>query len=320
MYHYNKLNYKSKQIYNIILKALQEHRSKIHIKERVDNHLNIKNIVTAINLDNPLLFYVDFRTFSMRLSSTQTTLIFRYLHTEGQIENNISELQNTINKFEKVKRLCLIEKEITIHNALAKRIVYNNYPKKYDEYHTVVGALIYKKAACDGYSKAFKVICDYCEIPCIVITGKLKKENNQWESHAWNMVKINNAWHHVDLTCDEVMDFSKKIVLCDYFNIGDSEISRTHKWNTTYYPPGITGAFEFRCQTDNYADIEKYIISRIQNNMQTLRLKFSSSTNKHNLDYLRLTSKILTKNNINFTKIEGCYNETLEFATIHVTI
>ena len=25
MYHYNKLNYKSKQIYNIILKALQEH-------------------------------------------------------------------------------------------------------------------------------------------------------------------------------------------------------------------------------------------------------------------------------------------------------
>ena len=124
MYHYNKLGPKSKVIYDNILSALQKYQTKIYIKEIVDNTIDIKAIVSAVNLDNPLLFYVDFRTFSMRLSSTQTTLIFRYLHTEGQIENNISELQNTINKFEKVKRLCLIEKEITIHNALAKRIVY----------------------------------------------------------------------------------------------------------------------------------------------------------------------------------------------------
>lgn len=318
MFHYNKMDVRSKFIYRTILTALQKHQTKIHIKEAVDDAMTIQKTVEAIHLDHPLLFYVDFSSFSMRVSMEQTTLTFRFLYTEDQIQEKTNALHEVIAKFGKIQHRASLEKEIIIHNALAKRLMYHRCAE--EDSHTVVGALLHKRAVCDGFAKAFKAICDACGIECIIVVGALRAERERKELHAWNMVNIDQHWHHVDLTGDEVVTLFEEIVLCDYFNVGDCDIARTHTWDEDYYPAATTGCYAFRCQAESLTEAERYIVSRIQNHSYTLRLKVPSTARDGPRDCLRVVECILKRNRIRFKKIKGCYNESLKLATIYVMV
>lgn len=55
------------------------------------------------------------------------------------------------------------------------------------------------KTVCDGYAKAFKMICDANNIPSLVVCGYTGKGYR--EGHAWNYVLMeNNRWYAVDIT------------------------------------------------------------------------------------------------------------------------
>lgn len=53
------------------------------------------------------------------------------------------------------------------------------------------------KVVCGGYSKAFKMVCDYYEIPNAIVYG------DAGEYHTWNLVLIDGFWYMVDLTWDD---------------------------------------------------------------------------------------------------------------------
>ena len=49
-------------------------------------------------------------------------------------------------------------------------------------------------SVCDGYARAFKMICDYCGVPCLYV-------GSTYDDHAWNMVQLENGnWYGVDVT------------------------------------------------------------------------------------------------------------------------
>ena len=50
---------------------------------------------------------------------------------------------------------------------------------------------------CDAYSKAFKMLCDRCNIPCVLVTG-MAYANGHSEYHMWNQVMLNGNWYGVD--------------------------------------------------------------------------------------------------------------------------
>lgn len=70
----------------------------------------------------------------------------------------------------------------------------NQYPDAYESY----GALVNGKAVCEGYAKAFKLLCDRAGIPCVLVGGKANGGD-----HMWNYVMIGNTWYLVDLTFDD---------------------------------------------------------------------------------------------------------------------
>lgn len=62
-----------------------------------------------------------------------------------------------------------------------------------------------KEAVCDGYSRLFKVLCDYAGIRCEIITGyartNIDKMGSQFKSnHRWNAVLLDSAWYLLDAT------------------------------------------------------------------------------------------------------------------------
>ncbi len=92
-------------------------------------------------------------------------------------------------------------KVLAAHNLIAAQARYNYTPeteiaKKLT--HSAYSALIagdQYEPVCDGYSKAFKLVCDMLRVPCILVSSK---------DHMWNNVKMDDGrWYNVDLTWDD---------------------------------------------------------------------------------------------------------------------
>ena len=84
-------------------------------------------------------------------------------------------------------------------------------------YHNIAGALIDYVAVCEGYSKAFKLLCDKAGIPCVLASGNIYSNSLQ---HMWNCVQIDGNWYAVDLTWDD----KDNKVYYDYFLVGSSSV------------------------------------------------------------------------------------------------
>lgn len=85
--------------------------------------------------------------------------------------------------------------------------------------HTAYGCLIEGKALCEGYSRAFKLLCNKADIECELITGEANGE-----SHMWNCVNIEGKHSYVDVTWNDREDDCKYL----YFNITDNQLSHDH--------------------------------------------------------------------------------------------
>lgn len=100
------------------------------------------------------------------------------------------------------------------------------------ESHTVYGVLVEGVAVCDGYAKAMKYLLEPLDIETIIVNGKSKGMN-----HAWNIVKIEDEYYHIDATWnDPVTEDGQDIIVYDYFNLKDEDIAKTHSWNKDKYP------------------------------------------------------------------------------------
>ncbi|MDR0509130.1 MAG: hypothetical protein LBG63_04850, partial [Candidatus Methanoplasma sp.] len=89
--------------------------------------------------------------------------------------------------------------------------------------HEAYGALVDPQhyAVCDGYSKAFLLLCEKEKIECVVVLGTAVASN--MENHAWNYVKMDDGeWYAVDVTWND--DSSNA-----YFLLGGEKFFTTHQ-------------------------------------------------------------------------------------------
>ena len=57
---------------------------------------------------------------------------------------------------------------------------------------------------CEGYARAFKLICDALDIPCVLVSGRAGVTESNREPHMWNYVRIeDDKWYAVDVTWDD---------------------------------------------------------------------------------------------------------------------
>ncbi len=142
-------------------------------------------------------------------------------------------------------------KLMLIHDWLITNCVYNSYAAAniaYSDYDylpwsplsSLLGAA---DPVCEGYARAFKLVCDALGIPCILVDG--------WAGgggHMWNQVKLGGKWYAVDATWDDtaVNGISAKISgyeKHDYFLVGSGTFdsnqrafSETHTVNGERMP------------------------------------------------------------------------------------
>ena len=73
-------------------------------------------------------------------------------------------------------------------------------------------------------------------IECEIVTG-----SGRGESHAWNLVKMEDGWYHVDVTWDDPIPDVEGKVSYLYFLKNDAYMAKDHVWN-----------HEISCTKDTY--------------------------------------------------------------------
>ncbi|WP_242875008.1 MULTISPECIES: Ig-like domain-containing protein [Clostridium] len=156
-----------------------------------------------------------------------------------------------------------VDKELAIHDYIVANTdyateVYNNNTNVSDDVYTAYGVLIDRKAVCEGYARAFKIMCDLESIPCRFIA-----DYNPLD-HAWNEVKLDDGnYYQVDTTWDDPVKYDSvnnlyvpgDSVEHTYFNLSDKQIFSDHpisqsEWATYNNPQANIDSSEFYAVAD----------------------------------------------------------------------
>ncbi len=226
-HHYNRLENIEKHAYNEILSSIYDMPEKISIPAIDSEQFN--KVFSALLCDNPDLFFVGRKcTLTSHFLATDCSIEYiidkdeyseRKAELDGVCEKILSSLTNPEDEWQ-------TEKEI--HDYIVKNCEYKIVESEH-VYSSAYGALVNGEAACEGYSKAAKLLLDTAGIENSVVSGISLDFDGEQDPHMWNAVKINGSFYYLDCTWDDpVSNDGKEYVTYSYFNVSDDMIASTH--------------------------------------------------------------------------------------------
>lgn len=112
----------------------------------------------------------------------------------------------------------------SIHDYICN---FTNYDLEADFCSSAVGAIVQPGVVCEGYSKAFKLICDRLDIPCVLIFGNFNSEKRT--AHMWDYVQMEDGkWYAVDVTWDDLDGKNGLELKYEYFLKGSEFFNNNH--------------------------------------------------------------------------------------------
>lgn len=157
-------------------------------------------ISSLIYYESPELFHFNSFSYSYYSSGIVAYIKPVYKYTAAQYPTMLNDMKSAANKLlEGVKdnpNLSDVEKALILHDRLAIWTEYDTDLSTGDQMYTAYGILADREGVCMGYALAYDYLLEQVGI-----------ENYYCRSsalnHAWNIVKINNKWYHVDVTHDD---------------------------------------------------------------------------------------------------------------------
>lgn len=103
---------------------------------------------------------------------------------------------------------------------------------------------------CEGYARAFKVLCDKAGIPCVLVSGNADNGSGTPEAHMWNYVQIDGKWYAVDVTWNDpsvqgvtgaVSNHEREdyLLVGSNTSIGEKEFATSHVMTNTVTENGV---------------------------------------------------------------------------------
>lgn len=224
-YYYDQLNKEQQRAYYAIKEGLSNLQDSFAVP--MMSRKELSDIYFMIRMDWPEIFYSV--TFSYRhyTNSTVVEMIPQYLFSKDKIREHRQAMTSRINKLARqTEELDEKNKVLFIHDFLVKNVRYDKLKKEYS--HEIIGALGNGVAVCEGIAKAVKVLCDRLNIWCIIALSEANPEKGIKYRHAWNVVKLNGQFYHLDVTFDNTLS-RDDIVRYDYVNLSDRQIFRDHE-------------------------------------------------------------------------------------------
>lgn len=121
------------------------------------------------------------------------------------------------------------DRGMQLHDRLAVRCFYEEGTNAHNAY----GALAEGRAVCEGYARAYQYLLYQAGLQSLYVTGTGTSPGTILPiGHGWNIVRIDGAYYHVDVTWD---DQGEEIYYA-YLNLKDQQIREDHQMDQDNYP------------------------------------------------------------------------------------
>lgn len=202
------------------------------------NEMQLTEAVEAYKNDHPEVFWLK-SDFEYIDNDDSTSLILSYsVQPDNSDPDRLKKAKEKFNRtVDKIidgapKNATDYELELYVNDYLVNNCVYDKEAAESEKLigheNDAYGALVEKKAVCEGYSRAFQLLCNRLGIDCINISGTA-----DGESHAWNNVKLDGEWYEVDVTWNDT-DGDTEFPIYDYFNLPSDKFSESHSTSPLY--------------------------------------------------------------------------------------
>lgn len=196
-------------VYNSLLRGLQDWDDFIALPDGIESH-RIMELLVMVLMDVPMFYHVD--TQSMKLSRLGEKILYRprYRIDETTYRKEFVQVKQFLDNA--AKNLAArndFDKLRILHDAIIDHVIYHDTESPNE--HNALGAILDRKAVCEGIAKAYKLMCDVNQIPSIVVFGhhssdmdyaQYSPREKLEDNHAWNLVRLDGRWYQVDVTHD----------------------------------------------------------------------------------------------------------------------
>lgn len=192
----------------------------------------VNNFVSTYNSYSKI--YVNMNSFG------RVNITIQKIYTDSminEINKKVDEIYNSLI----TDNMTDTEKIKVIHDYITNNTIYDEERsndiksgKNIDTVHnsnTAYGTLFNGKAICGGYTDTMALFLDKIGLPNFKIAS---------QNHIWNVVYIDGAWKHLDLTWDDpVVNTGEHIVTYNYYLISTDELKKKednqHNYNTDIF-------------------------------------------------------------------------------------
>lgn len=226
-FYYDGLETSEKIAYEQIMAEINAMPKKIKVPALDEEGLS--DVFEAILYDNPELFFISENCKSEINNFGNCYFVPEYTMNLYEYDEQLAELEK-VKDLVKEKTANLsesYEKELFIHDFVVEKCEYVD--KTGGTYSSAYGCLVEGKASCEGYAKAVKYLLDAEGIENYLAVGTTEGgAPSESTGHAWNIVKIDDGYYHLDVTWNDPEGDSEDFASYAYFNVTDEDISKTH--------------------------------------------------------------------------------------------
>ncbi|MGE7949168.1 transglutaminase domain-containing protein [Lysinibacillus sp. NPDC093688] len=171
-------------------------------------------------------------------STGNVTFKVKYLTNQTQeatVQKKVDQLLKTIinpsmTEFEKVK---------AINDYIVSNTTYGTKTKASP--HSAYALLMEGQAVCQGYALATYKMLEQAGFDVKYVVGTV----NGNEAHAWNLVKVDGYWYHLDTTWNDPLPNRFGASSYDYFLVTDAQLKKDHKWIASNYPAATSTKYNY---------------------------------------------------------------------------
>lgn len=237
--------------------------------------------------DHPEVFYLDSQVVISKDSFGRQSLKLRLLYPKHELSQRKNQLEEALEQgvsyvleggavtdYDKLLGICeYLQEQVSYHQGELEAF----RPlggSKYPSAHTAYGALVEKKAVCDGISLAFGAMAQRLGIQNTMIRGEARW-GKRWMGHGWNLVELGGECYHIDATWD----------LCSYKQVGsfvyhhlllcDQDIQVDHRFKGGLYPPCKVKNKSYHHRKGSYLHTEEELRELLRVTLQKKRKQLS---------------------------------------------
>lgn len=193
------LSGEDREIYDVMEKSLSGHGEQLHLPRNIEGEkaLSLSRFVT---LDRPELYWTkgDFEV----ICRSENGLLIRWadlLSPEKTAEAD-SRIFRMLEEMSFLRETDPVRRAENLQNWMLTRVGYGISGDRagFDGGQTVYSALIRGKSLCMGIAKTVQLLLSLSGTECITVMGSLRGAGAA--GHAWNMIRTEGIWRHIDLT------------------------------------------------------------------------------------------------------------------------